>query len=288
MKPITILLLSAISLKTHAQWSIMPSVTYAKTAIYNKEEHNPLHPMPPTATYMPQFCASASKIFKRARLVTQSLNFGLGLQTYKQMYSGMKTDFGPAIAQRSLSYISCPVLYEFQCTKHSKLKPFVQLGLRFEMLQKYNILYRASYLKDPIEDNWLYTVGANNINVSLKSPSETQVDKTTVTSSKWFYKRLNMCSQINIGAAYNINTKLNLRAQLDYSFGLMDVENKKVMQFTKTSGYGDGLIIDFSNQASYDPWHRYSNFIGNRPSNFIRPATYTRSLGLALAMSYTL
>jgi hypothetical protein len=128
MKPITILLLSAISLKAHAQWSIMPSVTYAKTAIYNKEEHNAMHPMPPIATYMPQFCVSASKILKQSSTITQSIIFGLGSQNYKQKYSGIKSDFGPASAERSLSYISCPVLYEFQYTKHNKIKPFASFA----------------------------------------------------------------------------------------------------------------------------------------------------------------
>jgi hypothetical protein len=290
MKPITILLLSAISLKTHAQWAIMPSVSYAKTSLYNKEERLADRPLQAQQTFATQYGITAYRVLFSKQNLMHSLLVGLSSQTYRQKYDGLNVtnQKGPASASRSLSYLSMPILYELQFAKLHTIKPFVHVGFRLELLHNYNISYKASYFSNPVEDNWLYSVTQNNINLSIKSPSEIQADKYTLSSSNWFYKRLNVCSTINVGTSYALNSKCNVRAQLDCSFGLMDVERKKVMQFTNTAGISDGLIINFSTKSSYDPWYRYANFISQRAPNDLRPATYTRSIGGTLALAYTL
>lgn len=260
---------------------IQPNLGYGLTRIYNKEDSKEVDytKLNMNTNYGARFGLAIGKDFRIEKMGLSRISLGANYVSIAQTYSGkLPIDTNTTLqaeALRRIQNIQIPLIFEFNFKPTKSVQPIVHAGLSLNYLLQYNIHYES------LPNGEYKDIKGRTEIYSPLLPNGTFARETTITSSHAYFKAMTFWGHLGAGANIFVNDKFDLSIMAMANASLMDVENKREMDFVYDNGLG---VLEYTT----NPYEEFVDFTEGRFTQPKRGRTTAATLGLQVGLTYKL
>jgi hypothetical protein len=277
------LLILLPSISVAQQKYLLPSIAFAATAIYNKEDvkHDLL---PSKLSFAPALGIGIGR--QKGKLFYEaSINYNPIIQQYKGWHFYPDNPNNIASASKLLNYLQACFFIGKHISLSDKAKFFVQGGPSINYLLSYKTKYHAVFSTNgstnPADASIDYIQQGNTINMKDQGTSAAEYE-----TSEWYFQKLLPNLHLNLGVDLQLTNKVALRIASNNFFSVLNPENTTQMQLGLKNGNFDPLAL--GSKSTLTPYDRYSGIVSGRWGLLKRPESRLLSTALSVGAKFSL
>ncbi|MEI6123295.1 MAG: outer membrane beta-barrel protein [Bacteroidota bacterium] len=169
-----------------------------------------------------------------------SFGFTTGLNFYYQINKLLSIETGFQYSHKGYQTIPFPTVYDFN------YDPAIATNYIYFTYLDFPLRVNFTFLKSKLQ---IITSAGAVFNYLLQTRSKTVPEtptanfQTQINISKYHYNKINISPTVSLGLKYNINKRINLRAEPTFRYGLLNTDSKS---YAFTHLWSAGLNISFN------------------------------------------